>query len=37
MRVQCGIVKDPTKGDDVTEISVKLLEILTSEIPVGDE
>eukprot|EP01128_Nolandella_sp_AFSM9_P009688 TRINITY_DN632_c0_g1_i1.p1 TRINITY_DN632_c0_g1~~TRINITY_DN632_c0_g1_i1.p1 ORF type:complete len:225 (+),score=55.15 TRINITY_DN632_c0_g1_i1:98-676(+) len=38
MRVQCSVLKDPTKGtgDGVTEISVKLIEILTSEIPVGD-
>jgi len=37
MRVESKIKKCPLRGDEVTEIKVKLLEILTSEIPVGDE
>jgi len=39
MKVECQLKKEPLRstGDDVTEIKVKLIEILKSEIPVGDE
>uniref|UniRef100_A0A6B2LKJ3 Trafficking protein particle complex subunit n=1 Tax=Arcella intermedia TaxID=1963864 RepID=A0A6B2LKJ3_9EUKA len=37
MKVVCTIKKCPLKGDEITEIKVKLIEILTTEIPVGDE
>jgi hypothetical protein len=37
MRVECKEKKSPLRGDEVTEIKVKLLEIMTADIPVGDE
>jgi len=37
MKVECSEKKSPLRGDDVTEIKVKLVEILTGDIPVGDE
>jgi len=37
LRVECKCKQCPLRGDEVTEIKVKLLEILTTEIPVGDE
>jgi len=37
MKVEATVKQCPLKGDEVTEIKVKLMEILTTEIPVGDE
>ncbi len=37
MKVTCRVKKEPLRGDAVTELKVKLLEIVASEIPIGDE
>jgi hypothetical protein len=34
MRVECEFSKDVLRGDDVSEIKVKLIEIMKDEIPV---
>lgn len=37
MRVECSFVKDVLKGDNNTEIRLKLLEIIADELPPGEE
>jgi hypothetical protein len=33
MKVECEFVKDALRGDDATEIRVKLIEIMKDDIP----
>ena len=37
MRVEVSFVKDALRGDDTTEIRLKLLELIADEAPPSDE
>lgn len=37
MNVECWFVSDVTRGDETTEIRVKLLGMLNEDVPVSDD